>query len=97
MNLIELSGWLGAILVLIAYYMVTSGKAGADSHIFQLINIIGAGFLIYYTYNCRAFASMTVNILWVFIGMNSFVKFIKIKDFKIKMLSLRLKKDRQWN
>lgn len=97
MNLIDLSGWVGAILVLVAYYMVTSGKAEADSYIFQVVNIIGAGFLIYYTYNCKAYASMTVNILWVLIGVQSFIKFIKVRDFKTKILSLRLKKAQQWN
>lgn len=72
MSIEEVCGWVGAILVLIAYYMVTTGKAKPDSQGFQLINIIGAVFLIYYTYSCRAYASMIVNIIWVAIGLSSF-------------------------
>ncbi len=77
MSVAELAGWIGAIMVLIAYYMVTTGKAEAESKAFQLTNIIGAGFLIYYTYNCEAYASMAVNVIWVLIGMNSFINLIK--------------------
>lgn len=84
MSIENLSGWIGALLVLIAYYMVTSGKAKADSTGFQLINIIGASFLIYYTYSFRAYASMSVNIIWVLIGIGSFKKFIKLKGFRME-------------
>lgn len=84
MSIENLSGWIGALLVLIAYYMVTSGKAKADSTGFQLINIIGASFLIYYTYCFKAYASMSVNIIWVLIGITSFKKFIKLKGFRME-------------
>ena len=80
MNVAEISGWIGAVLVLVAYYMVSTGKAKADTTVFQLINILGATFLIYYTYSCKAYASMIVNIIWVFIGMSSFMTYIKFND-----------------
>lgn len=83
MNVFELCGWVGAILVLVAYYMVTTGKARGDSKPFQLINISGAILLVAYTYNCQAYASMIVNVMWVAIGMGSFIKFIKLSNFKL--------------
>lgn len=87
MNIEELSGWLGAVLVLIAYFMVSTGRAKADSTGFQLINILGAAFLIYYTYSCEAYASMIVNIIWVFIGLSSFITYIKLNDFKSQIFN----------
>lgn len=84
MNIEEISGWIGAVLVLIAYYMVTSGKAKADSSGFQMMNIIGAGFLVYYTYGLKAYASMSVNIIWVIIGISSFKNFLKLKGFNLE-------------
>jgi hypothetical protein len=84
MNIEEISGWIGAVLVLIAYYMVTSGKAKADSSGFQLMNIVGAGFLVYYTYSLKAYASMSVNIIWVIIGISSFKNFLKLKGFNLE-------------
>ena len=79
----ELCGWIGAILVLVAYYMVTTGKASGDSKPFQLINISGAVLLVFYTYNCGAYASMIVNVMWVAIGLGSFIKFIKLSKLKL--------------
>lgn len=79
----EFSGWIGAVLVLVAYYLVTVGKANGNSTTFQMMNIIGAIFLIYYTYNCKAYASMAVNTVWVIIGLGSFVKSMKGRDKKI--------------
>lgn len=71
MNVIEFFGWAGAILVLIAYFLVSTKKADPESIRFQLINIFGGSFLIIYTYHCNATASMTVNIIWVVIGLHS--------------------------
>lgn len=84
MNVFELCGWVGAILVLIAYYMVTTGKAKGESIPFQMINISGATLLVVYTYNCQAYASMIVNIIWVAIGATSFTRFIKLSSLKLK-------------
>lgn len=85
MSIYEICGWLGAILVLIAYYMVTTGKARGDSHMFQLINISGALMLVAYTFNCQAYASMIVNIIWVLIGITSFAKYIKLHYLKLAL------------
>jgi uncharacterized membrane protein YuzA (DUF378 family) len=82
-DVFELCGWAGAILVLIAYYLVTSGKAKGDSTSFQAINIGGALLLVAYTYNCNAYASMIVNIIWVVIGMTSVIKLINFSKLKM--------------
>jgi hypothetical protein len=84
MNGFELCGWIGAVLVLIAYYMVSTGKAKGDSIPFQLINVGGAILLVAYTYNCQAYASMSVNIIWIGIGLSSFIKFINISGLKLE-------------
>ena len=94
MNGYELCGWIGAVLVLVAYIMVSTGKAKADSKPYQITNIIGALFLVAYTYNCEAYASMIVNIIWAGIGFTSFVKFIKLSNLKLNgrfLLKTKLK------
>tara|TARA_Y100000385_G_C12824435_1_gene521810 strand:+ start:389 stop:739 length:351 start_codon:yes stop_codon:yes gene_type:complete len=94
MNEFELCGWIGAVLVLVAYIMVSTGKAKADSRPYQLTNIIGALFLVAYTYNCQAYASMVVNVIWAGIGFTSFIKFIKISKLKFNenyLLKTKLK------
>jgi mannitol-specific phosphotransferase system IIBC component len=92
MTIEEFSGWTGAILVLIAYYMVSSGKAKADAVGFQLINIIGASFLIFYTHALEAYASMAVNGIWVGIGLCSFIKLVKSEEITHKLSRFKLEK-----
>lgn len=71
MTMFELFGWVGAILVLVAYYLVSTEKTTSRSLSFQALNIGGAIFLVLYTYNCKAYASMSVNLIWIFIGLAS--------------------------
>lgn len=82
MNTYELFGWLGAILILAAYYYISSGKLESGSLKFQLLNIWGAIFLVIYTYQHNAFASMVVNIIWAIIGVRSLVMISKISKSK---------------
>ncbi|MDA8793678.1 hypothetical protein N9N67_10540 [Bacteriovoracaceae bacterium] len=84
MNKFELCGWAGAILVLIAYYMVSTERVKADSRPFQLINIVGAILLVLYTYNCQAYASMIVNLIWIGIGFQSVIKVIDLNKLIIQ-------------
>ncbi len=78
MSIFELFGWIGAILVLLAYYLVSTEKTSSRSLSFQALNIGGAIFLVIYTYYCKAYASMSVNLIWILIGLLSVSKVKKI-------------------
>lgn len=84
--MIEICGWIGAILVLYAYFMVSSGKVDGSCHKFQTINIVGALFLVVYTYGCQAYASMVVNLIWVGIGIHT-----ALKNTKEVLMATRIK------
>ena len=83
----EACGWCGAILVLYAYFMVSTDKVSGNSAWFQAINILGAAVLIIYTYGCHAYASMLVNIIWVIIGLRTVLKHSGIQLSRVKMIS----------
>ena len=40
--LIEAIGWLAALLILLAYLLISAGKVEARSLTYQLLNILGA-------------------------------------------------------
>ena len=66
--LIEMSGWAGAILILIAYVMLSAGRLDGRSHAYQWMNVVGAaGFIINSGYN-GAIPSVTINVVWIGIG-----------------------------
>jgi hypothetical protein len=66
--LIEVAGWIGAALILLAYALLSAGKLQGQSRAYQLLNIAGAfGFVINSGWN-GAYPSAAVNVIWMGIG-----------------------------
>ncbi len=77
---IEIAGWAGAVLVLIAYALVSSGRIDARSPIFQWLNITGAsGFILNSGWN-GAYPSAAVNVLWIGIGLYALTRRAESRD-----------------
>jgi len=74
LNLIDLLGWIGAIEVIIAYVLVSTGKMTGDSVIYQLLNLTGAILLIIQTIYLKAYPSAFVNVIWTAIAAYSIIK-----------------------
>ncbi|WP_137861469.1 MULTISPECIES: hypothetical protein [unclassified Sphingomonas] len=66
--LIEIAGWAGAGLILLAYLLLSSGKLTGQSRAYQWMNVVGAGcFVINSGWN-GAIPSATLNMVWLLIG-----------------------------
>jgi hypothetical protein len=74
MLIIEILGWTGSLLVLIAYALNMNKKLPADSLTYYLLNIVGSALLIINTAYHHAFPSMAVNIIWVFIPVVTIIR-----------------------
>ena len=70
-TLIDLVGWLGALLLLAAYGAVSFRKLHADSMAYQLANAVGSCCLIVNTLYYRAFPSAFVNFVWIGIAISA--------------------------
>jgi hypothetical protein len=67
--LMEVVGWIGAILILGGYAMLTAGKVTAKSVSYQVMNVVGAaGFIANSSWN-GAWPSAILNVIWVGIGV----------------------------
>ena len=67
--LIDIVGWIGAGLILLAYGLLTAGKLQARSVAYQGMNVIGAlGFIANGWYH-GAMPSAVLNIIWAGIGL----------------------------
>ncbi len=67
--LIDGIGWAGAVALLAAYGLVSAKRLDGDSLMFQLLNLIGAIFLIVNTAYYGAFPSTFVNVVWIGIAL----------------------------
>jgi phosphatidylserine synthase len=70
MNLIiNILGWTGSILYLLAYALISLKKVEGDSVTYQGMNIIAGILLVIYTISLNAYATTSLNAVWVAIGL----------------------------
>jgi hypothetical protein len=67
--LIDILGWTGSILYLLAYALVSTRKTEGDSLLYQGINIFAGSLLVIYTLALGAYATTGLNAVWVAIGL----------------------------
>ena len=67
--LIDILGWTGSILYLLAYGLVSMKKTEGDSILYQGINILAGIFLVIYTLSLGAYATTGLNVVWAAIGI----------------------------
>jgi hypothetical protein len=66
---VEVAGWAGALLILLGYVTITTGKLTGESLLYQAINVLGAaGFAINGWWH-GALPSTALNVVWLFIGV----------------------------
>lgn len=71
---IEIAGWTGAVLVLLAYVLVSTGRLEGRSVAFQLLNLVGAlGFIVNTGWH-GAIPSMALNIVWSAMALYTLVR-----------------------
>jgi hypothetical protein len=72
--LINILGWTGSILFLLAYTLVSLKKTEGDSLLYQSMNILAGVFLVIYTLSLKAYATMALNAVWAIIGIITLVQ-----------------------
>jgi hypothetical protein len=68
-NLIDILGWLGVVLFLVAYALVLTKKLEGDSVIYQTMNILGGILLVTNSSYYNALPSVGVNVAWIGIAI----------------------------
>jgi hypothetical protein len=71
---VDLIGWIGASLLLLAYGLVSFKKLQADSGRYQLLNALGSCCLMVNTAYYRAYPSSVVNVIWILIAIAALMK-----------------------
>lgn len=69
MSIVDGAGWLGALLVLGAYGLLTIKKLSSDDIRYHGLNFVGSVCLAIYALVYHAHASMVVNIIWLLIAL----------------------------
>lgn len=72
--LVEIIGWIGAVLILGAYFLNINGKIKSNSLIYIISNLLAGIFFTINTLAHQAYPSMIVNIIWVLIAVAALLK-----------------------
>lgn len=66
-TVIDLLGWLGAGLYLLAYFLFSTRRLGGDTPTYQIMNLLGGLLLVVNAVYYRAYPSVGVNLVWALI------------------------------
>lgn len=75
--IVDISGWIGAILLLLAYGLVSRKKVAGDAISYQLLNAVGSIFLIVNSFYYKAYPSVAVNVFWISIALITMLEYRK--------------------
>ena len=89
MRVDEIVGYIGIILLLLAYYLVSTKKLDYNSFLYQALNLLGAAGLVINTVVTKSWPSVILNAIWAIIA---FVSLFNISLFKKSSLR-RIKKE----
>jgi hypothetical protein len=69
-------GWVGAFLLTLGYWLVSTRRVEAEGLSFQLLNIVGSALLGIAAAGGRVWASVALNSLWTAIGVGIVVRLL---------------------
>lgn len=76
----QVFGWIGAGLLLLAYFLLIHKNLSSRSRTYQWMNVIGSLLLAFNTFSLKAYPSFVTNILWFIVGLYGL--FHAVKHFK---------------
>jgi hypothetical protein len=74
---IEVAGWAGAVLILLAYLLLSAGRFTGQSLAYQAMNVVGAAGFVINGWWHGALPSATLNVLWLMIGLFAATRILK--------------------
>jgi hypothetical protein len=75
--LIDIIGWSGSLMVILAYGLNSYQRIQSDSWSFLLLNFIGGICLIIYSVYYTAYANTFINVVWVMIAIPAIIRLMK--------------------
>ncbi len=73
---VEIVGWAGAALILLAYLLLSAGRLTGQSLVYQVMNVVGAAGCIINGWWHGALPSATLNVLWLMIGLFASIRIL---------------------
>ena len=82
MNIVVIIGWTGALLLLLAYFLLIHKNLTSRSRMYQWMNIIGSLLLGINTFSIKAYPSFLTNMIWFLIGLYGIFHIVKNRNIR---------------
>jgi hypothetical protein len=79
---VEIVGWAGAALLLLAYLLLSAGKLTGQSLVYQGMNVVGAAGFVINGWWHGALPSAALNVLWLMIGAFASIRIYKKRCYE---------------
>ena len=76
MMIFNILGWIGMILVLLAYVLLSTNKIN-NGKLYQTLNFLAATLMAIGLFPTKAWFSFTLQIIWALVALISIIKIIK--------------------
>jgi len=83
---VEIAGWAGAALILLAYLLLSLGRLTGQSSMYQGMNVAGAAGFIVNGWWHGALPSAALNVIWMMIGGFALWRIMKRKGSSISAM-----------
>ncbi len=67
--LVQIVGWVGAAMVILAYVLVSSDKLEGESRTYQALNLFGAIGVGISVFEQRAWPALSIQVVWGIVAM----------------------------
>jgi hypothetical protein len=78
-DLADVIGIAGVIMILIAYYFLSVGKWISDSMHYQVLNFAGAWLILFSLYFHWNLSSVVIEIAWIIISVMGMVRVVRLR------------------
>ena len=75
----DIVGIIGVILLLIAYYLLNTNKLSANGMTYQLLNCIGASFILFSLFFDWNTASVLIESAWIVISLIGIYRILRVR------------------
>lgn len=78
--IVEIIGWIGSLMVIVAYGLNSHQKLKSDSVLFYMLNITGGLLLVIYSIYKSAYANIFINVVWIIIAVPALIKVLQKRN-----------------
>lgn len=75
--IVEIVGWMGTVLILLAYFLLTQRRITGQSWVFHALNLVGAVGIVVNAVSNSAYPPAVLNLVWSFIAIYGIARISK--------------------